>query len=250
MKKQAFYFLALVLIFFAASNLGCQKTKGAFLWWGCDYVELDISGVKVLIDPYGGIPRKANLLLITHSHADHCHVPTLRNVLAISGKATELALGSSQCAACFDQIPGIEKKLVAKGETVHYKNLLIQAWPSVEGEAGISYFIRDGQTGISFLHLGDHNSYIRDFQGMPPVDYLFLAMGKMSLEDMIATLKDIRPKYLAPIHYMTQGWAPQYGFPSPADPARYIADLEKRIKSENISTQLLILKTGEPFRLT
>ncbi|MFC4785571.1 MBL fold metallo-hydrolase [Nocardioides sp. MAHUQ-72] len=66
----------------------------AFTWWGHASTTVEVGGVRIVLDPlltdrllhlrrYGATPSlgaatRADVVMISHLHADHCHLPSLR----------------------------------------------------------------------------------------------------------------------------------------------------------------------------
>lgn len=255
-KTFIFYLLAISLAYFClGERFGLAKgTKGrtinTAIWWECATVELNISGTTILIDPFFPFYRKTNVILITHSHGDHCHIPTIKKVIEVSGDELGLIVGSKQCEKQFNEFIIPQENLADRWEVIMHKGLTIVTVPSYEGVTDIGYIIRDPRTGLNILHMGDNTRFSEDFSRISDIDYLFLSMGKMSYEDMIRFIKTINPKYLIPIHYKpTKGTflidEYNYSYPSPDEPEKYIDDLKNKIQENKIKTEVLILYPGE-----
>ena len=81
-------------------------------WWGHATATIEIGGLRVLTDPVlthrlahlrrigGPIPAPsaalADIVLISHLHADHLHIPSLR-VMGTATSATALAAAVQAC---------------------------------------------------------------------------------------------------------------------------------------------------------
>lgn len=70
----------------------------AITWWGCASVEICDASERMLVDPYlGPKERPANYICITHADADHCHEPTLREL--VGAPEFERLLAAPACTA-------------------------------------------------------------------------------------------------------------------------------------------------------
>lgn len=159
-------------------------------------------GLRLIIDPYepggfagaigyGPITDEADVVLVSHDHADHNYVKGL------SGKPQ-----------------------IIKGKGTHsYKDLEIKGIPafhdegsgSQRGENIIFCFTLDE---IKVCHLGDlgHIPQEEQLRQMGEVDLLLIPVGGVYTIDpaqATKTLEKIRPKLAIPMHYKT----PRCGFP-------------------------------------
>jgi len=211
-------------------------------WWECSAIELNLSGKIVLIDPCFPSSRKASIILITHAHADHCHIPTIQRTGEVSGDGLSLVVASRQCEEILAKA-GIEKRYPAsRWEAFEHRGLTIETVPSFEGETDLGYVVRDPQSGISILHMGDNRLYSEDFRKIKDIDYLFLSMGKMSMDDMVKFVRAVKPAYLVPMHYRpAEGAFNPVEILWPPNPEQYIDELKKRIEDDGLSTEVLIL---------
>jgi L-ascorbate metabolism protein UlaG (beta-lactamase superfamily) len=249
-KTLFFCFVTCVVIYScpAARADSADQIAGTATWWECNSFEIQLSGTAILIDPYFPFYRKANVILITHHHEDHCHVDTITRIIEASGDALDLIVGSKSCENSFTCFEIKEERLADRGEVLTYAGLTIETVPSYEDVDDIGFIIRDSETGLSLLHMGDNTRYIDDFKEIQDIDYLFLAMGKMSLEDTILFLKAVKPKYLIPMHYKPARGAflpKHYSYPSPEDPDQYLSQLVRMIKDSGIETRMIVLNPGQ-----
>lgn len=172
-------------------------------WYGhAAFYFVSEKGLRLIIDPYepggfggaigyGPITDEAEVVLVSHDHADHNYVKGL------SGKPQ-----------------------IIKGKGTHrYKDLEIRGIPafhdegkgSQRGENTIFCFTLDE---IKVCHLGDlgHIPQEEQLSQMGQVDLLLIPVGGVyTIDPAQATkaLEKIRPKLAIPMHYKT----PRCGFP-------------------------------------
>lgn len=174
-------------------------------------------GLRLIVDPYepggfggaisyGPITDEADVVLVSHDHADHNYIKGI--------------LGKPQ---------------VIKGKgTHHYNDLEIKGIPafhddgkgSQRGENTIFCFTLDE---IKVCHLGDlgHIPYEEQLRQIGEVDLLLIPVGGVYTIDPAQaskTVEKIRPKMAIPMHFKT----PRCGFP--------LATVEEFIKGKNFKT--------------
>lgn len=249
----SFTIIAFLCLCSVLSKTGECKDINTATWWQCASLELNIRGATVLIDPYFPFYRKANAILVTHDHGDHCHPPTIKRIIEVSGDKLNLIIGPKGSEHFFDEFEIKEKHFADRGQLIKYADLTIETVPSYEGLNDIGYIIRDTKTGLSVMHMGDNNRYTDDFLKISSIDYLFLSIGKMTHEDTLRFIKAVRPRYLIPVHYIpTKGaFLPDsYNYPSPQDPERYIGELKRMTRESGIKTTVLIFYPGQTEEIT
>lgn len=159
-------------------------------------------GVKIIIDPYepggfggaigyGSIPDEAHIVLVSHDHADHNHVQSLR------GKPRVVkGVGSHRA-----------DDLEFKGIATYHDDRK----GSERGQNTIFCFSIDG---IHLCHLGDlgHIPSEQEAKQIGPVDLLLMPVGGVyTIDPAQATQTSLKlnPKITIPMHYKT----PHCGFP-------------------------------------
>ncbi len=172
-------------------------------WYGhASFLLTSDTGTKIITDPYepggfggaiayGPIPDEADIVLVSHDHADHNHVPGLRGKpQVIKGNGSHKAKGMEfkGIAAFHDGRKGSER-----------------------GENTIFCFTLDG---ISICHLGDLGHVLSEQEAgqIGPVDVLLMPVGGVYTIDpaqATQTAQRINPKILIPMHYKTS----HCGFP-------------------------------------
>lgn len=192
-------------------------TQVPITWWGHATTTIELGGLRVLTDPVlvsrlahlrrlggpapGLAARQADIVLISHLHADHLHLPSLRlldartTVLAPRGTASVLRRHGGLAARLVEIDPGSVYDASRHGGS----GLSIQAVPahhphqrlpgSRHRAPAVGYVLRDGDMAVWFA--GDTG--------------LFASMGEIGPVDVA----------LVPVG----GWGPTLG-PEHMDPAQ------------------------------
>lgn len=172
---------------------------------------LEYGGLTVHVDPwskvadYSKLP-KADLLLLTHNHADHLDPEALRYAL---DEATDIVCPES----CADACPGAT--VLRYGDSATVRGLRIEAAPSynltnLKNPGGRlvhprglcnGYIVDFG--GMRVLFAGETEN-VPELAGIEDIDICFLAVDgvyNLTPEMAAVTAKVFAPKVLYPIHY-------------------------------------------------
>lgn len=159
-------------------------------------------------DPIDGLPeknlKKADLILITHHHKDHCKKVTFnrlkdKNTLILAPKMCTKELGK-------------KIKTVKPGEEFNIKNIKIktvEAYNTEYGNStrklhhkgnGVGYLIT--VEGKTIYHAGD-TDFIPEMKELGKVDVALIPIGgtfTMDLEEAVEAVITIKPKVVIPMH--------------------------------------------------
>ncbi len=165
---------------------------------------IEEEGVRILTDP-GSYSTRQNevknidIVLITHEHADHLHIDSLRTVIANAGQKGLLIITNKGVAKILDK-EGISYELIEHGQKMEFKGILIEGFGTKHADihASISpvdntgYFIHNRlfYPGDAFTHPGK------------PVDILALPVAGpwLKISDALAYAEEIKPKTAFPVH--------------------------------------------------
>jgi L-ascorbate metabolism protein UlaG (beta-lactamase superfamily) len=171
-------------------------------WYGhASFLLTSDQGTKIITDPYepgafggaiayGPIPDQADIVLVSHDHADHNYVQGLKGkpqIIKGTGSHKVNNLEFKGVAAYHDGRKGSER-----------------------GQNTIFCFSLDG---VSVCHLGDLGHVLSDPEAkqIGPVDLLFMPVGGVYTIDpnqASQTAQKLSPKIVIPMHYKT----PHCGF--------------------------------------
>ena len=197
-------------------------------WYGhAAFLMTSDQGVKVITDPYesgayggqlayGKIQDEADMVLISHDHADHNDAESLP--------------GSPQI------IKGTGSKSV-KGISV--KGISAYHDPSKGSERGTNTIFTLLVDGVQICHLGDlwHPLSQKELAEIGPVDVLLVPVGGyFTIDPKEATLvaEQIRPKVLIPMHFKTD----KCGFPiAPVEEFLKGKSKAKRLKASEVAVE-------------
>ena len=156
--------------------------------------------LKIYIDPYnlvGNLPE-ADMVLITHSHFDHCSPDDVSKV----GSQKTVILAPPDCSIPFDF------KSVKPGDVIRNNNIVVTTVPAYnigknfhpKDKNWVGYIIQ--MNGIKIYHAGD-TDVIDEMAGIE-TDIALLPVGgtyTMDSAEAIEAVKKINPKLAIPMHY-------------------------------------------------
>ena len=159
-------------------------------------------------DPIDGLPEdleKADVILVTHDHADHCKLVTVNRIrhkdtLLVAPKRCQKKLGKKIAVV----EPGEEIKFGGIGVRA------IHAYNTQEGSStqkvhhkgnGVGY--RLNIEGRTIYHAGD-TDFIPEMKALGPIDVAFLPIGgtyTMDVNEAVKAALAIKPKVAIPMHH-------------------------------------------------
>ena len=166
-------------------------------WYGhASFLLTSDQGTKIITDPYepggfggaiayGPIPDEADIVLVSHDHADHNHakgIPGSPEVVKEAGSRT---------------LKGISIKGIS---TFHD--------PSRGSERGGNVIFNLSVDGMHVCHLGDlgHTLTDKEVSEIGPVDILLIPVGgyyTIDHKEATRVAQQIKPKVLIPMHFKT-----------------------------------------------
>jgi L-ascorbate metabolism protein UlaG (beta-lactamase superfamily) len=195
----------------------------------------------IYIDPYkikeGS--KKADLILITHSHYDHCSIADINKIIK-EGTTIVLTADSQSKITRFDV--NINIKIIESGQELDLRGVKISAIPAYnidkhfhpKEEGWVGYLIK--MRKVIIYHAGDtdvipemqkltgYKQKGREFVALLPVGGRFT----MSAEEAVEAAKLIKPSIAIPMHYGD--------ITGTEDDAREFCEL---CKEEGINTRIL-----------
>lgn len=191
-------------------------------------------------DPIDGLPEKlekADIILITHHHRDHCKQVTVNRIRDEKTKV----LATKQCTKEL----GKDVTVVKPGMEIEICNIKIKTTEAynIENEkrsrlmhkkgVGVGYVITIEDKTI--YHAGD-TDLIPEIEHLENIDVAFLPIGgrefTMGLSDAVKASKAINPKVIIPMH--------RFEF----DPKEY-----KKVVESKTSIKVEALDIGETYQL-
>lgn len=179
-------------------------------WLGHSGFLLEGEGKKIYIDPYAlpeepAFEDRADILLITHEHFDHCSPEDIRKVR----RSDSTTLIPENCSLSFrgDARRICEGDILSDGLAI--KGVRIDVIPAYNQDKpfhprglGVGYIVELG--GLRIYHAGD-SDYIPEMQDIK-ADIALLPIGgtyTMDAEEAAAAAAVISPKVVIPMHYGT-----------------------------------------------
>ncbi len=168
----------------------------------------------IYIDPYNIKPDldKADIILITHSHYDHCSVADIKNIVKKGTKI--LVTADSQSKITRMDVP-IDIQIVEPNQELNLGELKISTLPAYnldkqyhpKEEGWVGYVIK--MNDVIIYHAGDSDLIpeMQKLTGHKQQDKKFIALlpvgGKftMNAEEAAEAAKLIKPSLAIPIHY-------------------------------------------------
>ena len=158
-------------------------------------------------------PSTADIILISHDHADHLSFPALNKLI---GQHTRLLIPQGLVAKISRQLPNANITAVSVGNVIHLSdNTAIEVveaynlkphWYSMRmhkpGNRHVGYIIRTETEAI--YHAGD-TDLIDEMAELRNIDVALLPIGvgktAMTIDQAVAAVKIISPTIVVPMHY-------------------------------------------------
>lgn len=166
----------------------------------------------IIIDPFNTTTtEKADIILITHSHYDHCSIKDLEKV----AKKDTIVIGPADVQSAVMKLKDIHLQPIESGDEIELGKIKIQAVPAYnikkefhkKNEGWLGYVIKFGSTII--YHSGDsdftpemaklsgYGKHGNDFIALLPVSGKYVMDAKEAAEAATA----LKPHIAIPMHY-------------------------------------------------
>jgi L-ascorbate metabolism protein UlaG (beta-lactamase superfamily) len=171
-------------------------------WLGHAAFYVEAEGAKIYIDPFElpGFAEKADIILITHGHYDHCD---LKSIEKIQTPSTLVVMPES----CAGKVSG-NVQLLKPGENLKENDIMIHAVhsynikkPSHPKGIGLGYVIE--AEGKKLYHAGD-SDFIHEMTKLEDINVALLPIGgkyTMDFLEAVEAVKAINPEIVVPMHY-------------------------------------------------
>jgi len=181
--------------------------------------------------------EKADLILVTHSHTDHCDVDKIKNVR----KEKTVIIAPEDCVSMIGRNvktlkPGEETSVdnvtVKAVEAYNYKRFRSPEKPYHPKGFGVGYLIK--AEGKTIYHAGD-TDFIPEMQKLGSIDVALLPSGgtyTMDNAEAAEAAMAINPKIVIPMHRWDTN--PE--------------DFKKKVDA-NSNIKVMVLQEGEEFQL-
>jgi len=172
-----------------------------------NHASVKIKGSKIVyFDPYNiHEDEKADLILITHAHYDHCSINDVKRI----AKEDTIIVTVPDCQS---KLAGLKVKnvtLVSPGNKVRIGEIVIEAIPAYNIEK--QYHPKENEwvgfvlemDGKRFYHAGDTDK-IPEMKGLKNIDVAFMPVGgtfTMDAKEAAEACSMFKPKVAVPIHY-------------------------------------------------
>jgi L-ascorbate metabolism protein UlaG (beta-lactamase superfamily) len=207
-------------------------------WLGHAGFQIKAEGKTIYVDPYEGeYSEKADLILVTHSHFDHCDPSKIKmvrqsNTVIIAPEDCAAKIGGDIRTLKPGQETAVGKISVKAVEAYNDKRFRSPGKPFHPKGFGVGYLIAVG--GRTIYHAGD-SDFIPEMKQLSRIDAALLPSGgKYTMDNPEASeaAKAINPKVAIPMHR----WD--------TNPEEF----RKKVES-NSHIQVVILSKGEDFQV-
>jgi L-ascorbate metabolism protein UlaG (beta-lactamase superfamily) len=171
-------------------------------WLGHDGFRIEGAGKVVYLDPYrvAGDPPRADLILVSHDHYDHC---SPEDVARLAGPGTVIAAPAS----CAGKLGG-RVTVVRAGETHTLGGVTVETVPAYNlnkrfhprANGGVGYILT--LDGRRIYHAGD-TDFIPEMRALA-VDVALVPVGgtyTMTAAEAAEAVNAFRPKIAVPMHF-------------------------------------------------
>jgi L-ascorbate metabolism protein UlaG (beta-lactamase superfamily) len=208
-------------------------------WLGHASFLLEIQGKKIYIDPYiGDYSEKADAILISHEHRDHCDLEKL----AVARIPETVIYTSERCAKTIppgniiSMLPGEKKKFngieIHAVEAYNFKRFRSPGVPYHPEGIQIAFIVES--EGKRIYHAGD-TDYLPSMNELGNITLAMLPiMGRavMDVDEAVEAAIGIKPEMVMPMHWRD------------SDPYEFNAKVEERS-----SIKVVVMQEGQTLIL-
>jgi len=160
----------------------------------------------IYIDPYNiQADEKADIILITHSHYDHCSIEDIKELV----KDRTIVIIPPDCQSKLSGIQGINVHLAKPGKKIEAFGIIVEAVPAYninknfheKANEWVGYIINTD--GKRIYHAGD-TDFIPEMKEIKEIDVALLPVGgtyTMDAAEAAKAANTIKPKVAVPMHY-------------------------------------------------
>ncbi len=189
-------------------------------WMGHDGFLIS-NGKRIAIDPYNVSDKaeKADVILITHDHSDHCSVKDIQKL----SKVGTIVVGIAHIQSSVMKVEGVQVQPIEVGDEVSFDDVVIEAVPAYnlnkyrdaekksvfhpKSEGYVGYVIKIGK--VIIYHAGDTDVIpeMHKLTGYGKQGNVFVALlpvsGKyvMDVDEAFECAKMLNPSLVVPMHY-------------------------------------------------
>lgn len=178
-------------------------------WGGHSGFLFKYRGMNIFIDPFRLMDEssmyKADLILITHGHYDHCSIEDLKKIIKPGTKI----IGPSEILSQIRQLGDlIDYEIGEPGKKIEFNDILIDCLASynlekhfhAKEENYLSYLINF--EGITVYHTGD-SDFINEMKELNPEVFLVPIDSKftMDIDEALRATKTLSPRLAIPMHW-------------------------------------------------
>ncbi|MBD3313957.1 MBL fold metallo-hydrolase [Candidatus Woesearchaeota archaeon] len=161
----------------------------------------------IYIDPFrlGDNNEKADLILITHEHYDHCSMEDIKKII----KQDTIIVTVADCQSKLSNLEIASVTLVRPGDKVNVQGTVIEAVPAYNKDK--QFHPKENEwvgfiltvNGKRIYHAGDTDS-IPEMQSLTNIDIALVPVSGtyvMTAEEAADAVNRFRPKVAIPMHY-------------------------------------------------
>jgi len=181
-------------------------------WLGHATIRIVNDNKTIYVDPYNleDASRKADLILITHGHYDHCSIGDIKKV----ARSGTIVIATSDCISQLRKVENISMKIVGPNRSIEIPNMpwlsiktvpaynIAKMFHSKEND-WVGYII---EINGSRIYIAGDTDFIPEMKDIKGIEVAFLPVGgtyTMNAEEAAQAANTMMPKVAVPIHYGT-----------------------------------------------
>jgi L-ascorbate metabolism protein UlaG (beta-lactamase superfamily) len=183
-------------------------------WLGHDGFRVEEGSESLVIDPFKlDHESRADYVLLSHEHFDHCSPDDLKRVL----KRNTIVVATPSCASELSKVSPGEVRSIKPGDKNRLGGFEVKAVPSYntnkymepgkhfhpKEHGNVGYIVRT-RSGVTIYHTGD-SDVIPEMTDLSPDIALLPVSGTyvMTADEAAEAVSKIKPKIAIPMHYGT-----------------------------------------------